>query len=60
MSSTAGHLLWTAAGALLGGLVGWLFVPGFFWAALLGGAMSAGALRVGYVIATADDGGSDE
>ena len=55
MSGAAGHILWTAIGALLGGLVGWLFVPGLFWAVLLGGAMSFAAIRVGYVLLSAND-----
>lgn len=55
MNGTAGHILWTALGALFGGLMAWLFAPGLFWAALLGGAMSFAAVRVGYVILTAKD-----
>jgi uncharacterized protein YqgC (DUF456 family) len=60
MNGTSGHIIWTAIGALIGGLVGVFVLPGLFWAALLGGAMTAAALRVGYVIATADDGARDE
>ena len=57
MSGAAGHILWTLAGALMGGLIAAVFAPGLFWGALLGGAMTFGAIRVGYVLMTADDGG---
>jgi hypothetical protein len=55
VNGTAGHILWALAGALVGGLIGLVLVPAFFWAALLAGAMLGAAVRVGYVILTAED-----
>ncbi len=57
MSRKTGHILWTLGGALVGGGIASLTVPPLFWAAMLGGAMTAGACRVGYVLMTVDDAG---
>ena len=57
MNRAAGYIAWTLAGALIGGGIAALLAPQFFWAAMLGGAMTAGACRVGYVLMTADDAG---
>lgn len=58
MNGAVGHMLWALGGALLGGVFAWLVAPGLFWAALIGGAMTAAAIRVGYVLMGADDGES--
>jgi hypothetical protein len=47
-----------AAGAAIGGVTAWLFAPAFFWAFLLGGAMTAGALWVGFLLFATSENGS--
>ena len=52
---------WTALvlGAGVGGALGWFVAPQVFWALLLGGALTGGALWVAYMlIASSDHGGS--
>ncbi|MEP6020273.1 MAG: hypothetical protein ABJ251_17510 [Paracoccaceae bacterium] len=55
MQGAFGHILWALCGALLGGFAAWAVLPQVFWAALIGGALSFGAMRVGYILLTADD-----
>ena len=57
MQGAVGHILWALSGAMLGGFAAWAMLPQVFWAALIGGALSFGAMRVGYILLTADDGG---
>ena len=51
-TTRAANLTAVAAGAAVGGGGGWLVAPEFFWALLIGGALVAGAIRVGYVMLT--------
>ena len=60
MGQAVGYIAFAALGALLGGLLGWLFAPGIFWAALIGGAMTLSAVRVGFVLLTVDDSQANE
>ena len=53
------HIIWAFVGALIGGVLAWAVLPGLFWASLLGGAMTFGALRVGYVLIASDDGAQE-
>ncbi len=53
MTSPTGHIIFAFAGAGLGGLFAYLLAPSVFWACLIGGALTGGALRVGYVLMTA-------
>lgn len=48
--SAAAGITTVVAGAGLGGLVASLAAPGFFPAALIGGALLAGALRVAWIL----------
>ncbi len=61
MNAPVSYVLWAVLGAFVGGTIAWLVFPQIFWAALIGGAMTFAALRVGYVLLTsiavdADDG----
>ncbi len=56
-NSTAAGIMTVVAGAGAGGLVAWFVAPALFPAALIGGALIAGAARVAWVLARS---GSDK
>lgn len=58
-SRTSANLTAVAVGAVLGGIAGWVFAPGYFWGLLVGGALGAGALRTGIVLFASDESGSN-
>ena len=50
MSHSVSYAIYAVIGAFAGGVLALRFVPAIFWAALLGGAMSLAAVRVGFVL----------
>ena len=57
--SAAAGITTVVAGAGLGGLIAWFAAPSAFPAALIGDALAAGALRVGWILFGSGRNGDD-